>query len=89
MTEQTTAATCKYPGCENTPEAATARAGRRPEYCADPAHNPVTAWRERKRAADAERLDEVMRLSRNIDASAIIGAPAAVVALGLGLFLAS
>jgi len=44
---------------------------------------------QRKRAADAERLDEVMRLSRNIDASAIIGAPAAVVALGLGLFLAS
>src|SRR5690348_8972923 len=57
MTEQTSAstATCKYPGCENTPEAATGKAGRRPEDCADPAHTPVTAWRERKRLADAER----------------------------------
>ena len=55
MTEQASTATCKFPGCENPPEAATAKPGRRPEYCADPAHNPVTAWRERKRLADAER----------------------------------
>src|SRR5690349_3027096 len=57
MTDQTSAvaATCKFPGCENAPETATGKAGRRPEYCADPAHNPVAAWRERKRLADAER----------------------------------
>ena len=55
MTEQTGTATCKYPGCQNAPEAATARPGRPPEYCTDPAHNAVSAWRERKRLADAER----------------------------------
>ena len=44
---------------------------------------------QRKRAADEERLDEVIRLSRHVDASAIVGGPAAVVALGLGLFLTS
>ncbi len=53
MTEQTSqpasAVTCKFPCCENAPEAATAKPGRPPEYCA------VTAWRERKRLADAER----------------------------------
>ena len=54
MTEQTSTATCKYPGCEATPERA-AGPGRPPEYCADPGHNKVTAWRERKRLADAER----------------------------------
>ena len=27
------------------------RPGRPPEYCTDPAHNPVTAWRERRRLA--------------------------------------
>src|SRR6516164_6770230 len=55
MTEQASVITCKFPGCENAPEAATAKPGRPPEYCADTAHNPVTAWRERKRLADAER----------------------------------
>ena len=54
MTEQTSTATCKYPGCEAIPERA-AGPGRPPEYCADPGHNKVTAWRERKRLADAER----------------------------------
>ena len=54
MTEPTTTTTCKFPGCENAPER-TAGPGRPPEYCADPAHNRVTAWRERKRLADAER----------------------------------
>jgi hypothetical protein len=43
---------------------------------------------QRKRAADAERLDDVIRLSRNVDASAVVGVPAAVLALALGLFLA-
>ena len=55
MTEQTSTATCKFPGCENAPEPAGAKPGRPPEYCADPAHNAVAAWRERKRLADAER----------------------------------
>src|SRR5712691_8725956 len=59
MTEQTSppasTVTCKFPRCENAPETATAKPGRPPEYCADPAHNPVSAWRERKRLADAER----------------------------------
>ena len=50
----TSTATCKYPGCENPPEPATGP-GRPREYCADPAHTPVSAWRERKRLADAER----------------------------------
>ena len=54
MTEQTSTATCKFPGCENPPEPAAAK-GRPPEYCADQGHNAVTAWRERKRLADAER----------------------------------
>src|SRR6266704_3595234 len=54
MTEQTSAVTCKFPGCENAPEAAAAKPGRPPQYCTDPAHNPVSAWRERKRLADAE-----------------------------------
>src|SRR5258708_32640000 len=56
MTEPTTTATttCKFPGCENAPERASGP-GRPPEYCADPGHNKVTAWRERKRLADAER----------------------------------
>ena len=55
MTEQISTAACKYPGCGNPPEPAASKPGRPPEYCADPAHNPVTAWRERKRLADAER----------------------------------
>ena len=55
MTEQTGMVTCKFPGCENPPEAASGKPGRPPEYCADRGHNPVTAWHERKRLADAER----------------------------------
>ena len=54
MTEQASTVTCKYPGCENPPEPASGP-GRRPEYCAEPGHNPVAAWRERKRQVDAER----------------------------------
>src|ERR1035441_2683918 len=54
MSEQaSTTTTCRYPGCENPPESASGP-GRRPQYCPDPAHTPVTAWRERKRQADAE-----------------------------------
>ena len=49
MSEQTSVTTCKFPGCENPPEPATAKPGRPPEYCADPAHTRVSAWRERRR----------------------------------------
>ena len=55
MSEPTVTETCKFPGCANAPEPASAKPGRPPEYCVDPAHNPVAAWRERKRLADAER----------------------------------
>ena len=55
MSEPTVTETCKFPGCANAPEPASAKPGRPPEYCVDPAHNPVSAWRERKRLADAER----------------------------------
>ena len=58
MTEQTSqpaaTATCKFPGCENPPRPAGTEPGRPPQYCTDPAHNAVAAWRERKRLADAE-----------------------------------
>src|SRR5260370_31138680 len=55
MTEQpATTAACKYPGCQNPPEPASGP-GRRPQYCSDPGHNAMTAYRERKRLADAER----------------------------------
>src|SRR5260221_10908495 len=54
MTEPTTTTTCKFPGCENPPEP-TPGPGRPGGFCADPGHNKVTAWRERKRLADAER----------------------------------
>ena len=56
MAEQqsSTTATCKYPGCQDPPEPASGP-GRPPQYCADPGHNAMTAYRERKRLADAER----------------------------------
>src|SRR6202035_1449177 len=54
MTEQTGTVTCKYPGCDQSARLA-ARTGRPPEYCENPEHTAVAAWRERKRLADAER----------------------------------
>src|ERR1700722_10959554 len=54
MTEQSATTTaCKYPRCQNPPEPASGP-GRRPQYCADPGHNAMTAYRERKRLADPE-----------------------------------
>src|ERR1700730_3082378 len=54
MTEQpVTRATCKYPRCPNSPESASGP-GRRPQYCSDPGHNAMTAYRERKKLADPE-----------------------------------
>ncbi len=43
----------------------------------------------RKRAADNEQLSDVVRYSRIIDLTAIVGVPAAVVAISLGFFLAN
>ena len=49
-----TVTNCKFPGCDN--DAATSSGkGRRPEYCTDPTHTAVNAWRER------QRLDAVAR----------------------------
>src|ERR1700691_1070800 len=54
MTEPTApVATCRYPGCEEPPETAD-RPGRPPGFCADPAHDKISAWRERRRIAAAE-----------------------------------
>src|SRR5258708_19792518 len=53
MSEQTSTVTCKSPGCEASPDR-TGGPGRPAEYCADPGHNKVSAWRERRRLADAE-----------------------------------
>src|ERR1035441_10787590 len=51
MTEQadTTTTTCRYPGCQHALAPARGQPGRPPEYCEDPGHNRVTAWRERRR----------------------------------------
>ena len=54
MTEQTSTVTCKYPGCGQ-PARQAPKTGRPPGYCDNPEHTGVTAWRERKRLADAER----------------------------------
>jgi colicin import membrane protein len=54
MTDQATTETCRYPGCRNPPEPASGP-GRRPQYCADPGHSAMTAYRERKRLVGAER----------------------------------
>lgn len=43
----------------------------------------------RKRAADADRLSDVVRYSRYIDLTGVVGGPAAVVALAIGLYFAS
>src|SRR5882762_1494983 len=54
MTEQTGTVTCKYPGCDQ-PARQAPKTGRPPGYCDNPEHTGVTAWRERKRLAAAER----------------------------------
>src|SRR5882724_1430828 len=48
-----TGTACKYPGCPQPADQAPGP-GRPPGYCADPAHNKVSAWRERRRLAAAE-----------------------------------
>jgi len=50
MTDQATAETCRYPGCQDPPEPVSGP-GRHPQYCADPGHNAMTASCERKKLA--------------------------------------
>ena len=50
-TKQT--ATCKFPGCEELAAPADGP-GRPPQYCADPEHTALKAWRERQRLAARE-----------------------------------
>jgi colicin import membrane protein len=45
--------TCRYPGCQNPPKPSSGP-GRAPQYCDDPGHNAMTAYRERKRLTDPE-----------------------------------
>ena len=44
----TTSKTCSYPGCGQ-PAKPAGETGRPSEYCEDPKHTKVSAWRERKR----------------------------------------
>jgi colicin import membrane protein len=47
---ETEQVTCKYPGCEQAPARA-GGTGRPPEYCENPEHTALKAWRERQRLA--------------------------------------
>src|SRR5450756_1274735 len=40
---------CAYPGCDQPPAAPGSDRGAKPKYCGDPAHNPLSAHRERRR----------------------------------------
>ena len=48
MTEQTGTVTCKFPGCDQ-PARVAPKTGRPPEYCTNPEHSALKAWRERQR----------------------------------------
>jgi hypothetical protein len=54
---------CRYPGCTR-PRSGRRFAGRggSPTYCDLPEHNHDTAYRARKRAAEAEQAQELERL---------------------------
>src|ERR1035441_1345399 len=47
--EPVTTINCRYPGCLNPAEGSDGRPGRPPAFCADPEHNSITAYHERKR----------------------------------------
>jgi chromosome segregation ATPase len=40
---------CAYPGCDQPPAPPGSDRGAKPKYCDDPAHNPLSAHRERRR----------------------------------------
>lgn len=59
MTATTVLQHCAYPGCDKPPAAPGSDRGARPKYCDDPAHNPLSAHRERrKREAGGQRAEE-------------------------------
>jgi colicin import membrane protein len=52
---------CAYPGCNQPPAAPGSDRGAKPKYCEDPAHNPLSAHRERRRReaeASGQRAEE-------------------------------
>ncbi len=52
---------CAYPGCDQPPAAPGSDRGAKPKYCDDPAHNPLSAHRERRRReaeASGQRAEE-------------------------------
>jgi len=49
MTATTVPQHCAYPGCDQPPAAPGSDRGAKPKYCDDPAHNPLSAHRERRR----------------------------------------
>ncbi len=61
MTATTTPQHCAYPGCDKPPAAPGSDRGARPKYCDDPAHNPLSAHRERRKGkaeASGQRAEE-------------------------------
>jgi len=49
MTATTVPQHCAYPGCDQPPAAPGSDRGAKPKYCDDPAHNPLSAHRERRK----------------------------------------
>ena len=49
MTATTTPQHCAHPDCDQPPAAPGSDRGAKPKYCGDPAHNPLSAHRERRR----------------------------------------
>ncbi|MFC6582140.1 hypothetical protein ACFQBS_36040 [Planomonospora parontospora] len=83
---------CRYPGCPAPPAPAPAdKPGRRPSYCVDANHTPLTAYRERQRLKKAavgdpsaptpEDLDRPVSLSQ-VRAGELVGR---IEALAVGL----
>ena len=61
MTATITPQHCAYPGCDQPPAPPGSDRGAKPKYCDDPAHNALSAHRERrKREAEAsgQRAEE-------------------------------
>src|SRR6185437_16314858 len=61
MTATTTPQQCAYPGCDQPPASPGSDRGAKPKYCDDPAHNPLSAHRERRRKeaeASGQRAEE-------------------------------
>ena len=49
MAATTTPQHCAYPGCDQPPAPPGSDRGAKPKYCHYPAHNPLSAHRERRR----------------------------------------